>query len=40
MTFVWGISFHCRYYQKIFTNSKGIKAFKDATDKGDYDPNF
>jgi len=40
MTFVWGASFHCRNYQRIFINCKGIRAFKDANDKGDYDPNF
>jgi hypothetical protein len=35
-----GISFHCRNYQKIFTNCKGIKAFSDVNDNGDYDPNI
>jgi hypothetical protein len=40
MMFVWGVSFHCRNYQRIFINYKGIRAFKDANDKGDYDPNF
>jgi hypothetical protein len=39
MVFVWAISFHCKNYQKIFTDCEGIKAFKDANDKGNYNPN-
>ncbi len=40
MTFVWGVSFHYKSYQRILRDYKGIKAFKYANDKGNYDPIF
>jgi hypothetical protein len=36
--FIWGFSFHCKNYQRIFTDNKGIITFKDANDKGEYNP--
>jgi hypothetical protein len=36
--FIWGDYFHCKSYQRIFIANKGIRAFKHANDKGEYNP--
>jgi len=36
---LYGVCFHCRSYQRIFIDCKRIRAFKDANDKRNYNPN-